>query len=234
MNEEMNTQQKQNNQKKASVYMTVGVCVIALVLGVWSALTGTQSDNQAKATTTTLATSVSEPAKAAENKVTGVTAKTISQTTTEKTQKAAEKTTAKQNTVASYFIMPIGGETVKKYSAAELQYSETYGDWRLHTAIDIKADEDTPVNASGDGKVTDIYEDSNYGKVVVIDHGNGIIGYYCGLTKLGVQKGDIVAAGDKIGMAGTVPCEARDGVQLHFEVKQNDKYIDPLQLIKAE
>ena len=234
MNEETNIEQKEASRKKASIYMTIGVCVIALALGVWSAMTQPDMKNGAEAKTekqTVQTTTLT--AKAAENKITGQTVGTTKRTQSKTTEKKTEKTT-KKSAVAKYFIMPIGGETIKNFSASELQFSKTYGDWRLHTAVDIKADTDTAVNASGDGKVTDAYEDSKLGKVIVIDHGNGIVGYYCGLKSFGARKGDIVGAGDKIGVAGTVPCESKDGAHLHFEMKQNEKYIDPQKLWRAE
>lgn len=220
----------EQNKKKSGVYLTLFVCALALILGVWSAFSSSRTVNEAEVTSTATTTSAAETtttaaAKVVENKVTSAVKNTA----------AKKTTTQKQNsTVASYFVMPIAGETAKKFSAAELQYSQTYEDWRLHTAIDIKADENTPVNSAGDGKVTNIYEDTMLGKVVEIDHGNDIVALYCGLDTIVVEANDTVSAGDQIGVAGNVPCEVKEGIHLHLEVKQNGKYIDPLKLFETE
>ena len=228
-NEEKNTVEIEKKKKNNGVYFTLLVCALTLILGVWSALSSSKTVNEAEvtstATTTAGETTSTATAKVVENKVTSVAKSTTAKKTTTEKQKSA---------VASYFVMPIAGETTKKFSAAELQYSQTYEDWRLHTAIDIKADANTPVNSAGDGKVTNIYEDTMLGKVVEIDHGNEIVALYCGLDTVVVEVDDVVSANEQIGVVGTVPNETKEGIHLHLEVKQNGKYIDPLKLMQTE
>lgn len=226
MGKENNIQLEEEKQKKISIYLTLAVCAVALVLGIWSALSGTKTveQNVAEKEATTVTTTAKTTVVAVEQKVTNATKKT-----TKKTEVATKK-----NTTASFFVMPVADETIKQFSAAELQFSKTYNDWRLHTGIDIKAEDDTIVKSAGDGKVSKIYEDAMYGKIVEIDHGNEIVIRYCGLSTATAQKGDTVQSGEEIGKIGTVPCELKDGTHLHMEATQNGKFIDPLKLIDSE
>jgi murein DD-endopeptidase MepM/ murein hydrolase activator NlpD len=163
--------------------------------------------------------------------------KTIAATTERKTTQAPTTATAAptttvpktQNTIAEFFVMPLGGIMTKQFSDEKLQFDETYNDWRLHQALDIAAERGTEVHASGDGKVSKVYEDSLLGNVVVIDHGNGIIAHYCGLNAATVKEGQAVTAGEIIGGVGQVPCEKIEQPHLHFAVQKDGRWIDPIE-----
>lgn len=132
--------------------------------------------------------------------------------------------------VASFYVLPITGTVIKPYDDKNLSYSETMKDWRLHTAVDIEGNLGDKVCASGDGVITEIItNDSLYGTVVVIDHGNGITSTYAGLNeKVNFKVGDTVYANDKIGTLGEIPCECADPIHLHFEMKKDGTPISPL------
>jgi len=134
--------------------------------------------------------------------------------------------------VATFFVMPVSGEIIKPFSDTELQYSETYKDWRLHAAIDIAAQKNAPVKAVGDGVVLDIVTDPLLGVTLSIDHGNQIISYYSGLAKTPpVKKGDAVEVGKVIGYVDVVPCEMLDPIHLHFMITQNGDPVSPTKLM---
>lgn len=126
--------------------------------------------------------------------------------------------------------MPVAGEIIKKFSNKELQYSATYKDMRIHTAIDIACEKNTAVSSCADGKVTSIETNAAYGNTVTIEHANGIITKYCALNNVTVKVGQSVASGDIIGNVNTVPCESADQAHLHFEVLKEGKLIDPTTL----
>ena len=73
--------------------------------------------------------------------------------------------------------------------------------------------------------------DARSGKYIVIDHGNGIESVYCHLSKFLHEPGAIVLAGDEIGVSGETGMAT--GPHLHFAIKENGKYVDPLPLILA-
>ena len=85
------------------------------------------------------------------------------------------------------------------------------------------------MHASGAGKIidaTDKYRGSdNWGKVVVIDHGHGLVTRYAHLDSYSVRKGDQVDAGEVIGAVGATGVVS--GPHLHFEVIVDGKTIDP-------
>ena len=135
-------------------------------------------------------------------------------------------------TVAAFFIKPILGNTLKGYSDTELQYSMTYGDMRLHKALDIAAEAGTPVTSAGNGKVTAVFLDPLLGSVVEIDHGNGITAKYCGLNKVpSVKVGDTVDSSTQLGTIDVIPCESVEKRHLHLEFYLNGKPVSPADYI---
>ena len=115
-----------------------------------------------------------------------------------------------------------------------LQYSATFNDLRIHLGVDITAETGSEVLASGDGTVTKIYSDALLGKIIEIDHGNGITLKYCGLSDTAVSEGDYVTIGDKIATLGSVPGESADTPHLHLEAYKNGKIASPLKALNLE
>jgi murein DD-endopeptidase MepM/ murein hydrolase activator NlpD len=68
---------------------------------------------------------------------------------------------------------------------------------------------------------------------VIIDHGSGIMGYYYNLTSaVTVEEGDEVQSGEVIGAVGdTAEIELAESTHLHFGLKQNGEWIDPISYI---
>ena len=130
-------------------------------------------------------------------------------------------------------VMPVNGEILNPFSNGELVKSETLGVWKTHDGVDIKADKGTAVKAMNKGKVTKIWEDPLWGFSMTIDHGNGIVGHYYNLSKtMNVSEGDTVNAGETIGTIGdTADIESAELSHLHFGLKQNGDWIDPIEYI---
>ena len=214
------------NPNKAGMYFSLVVCLVALIIG---AISAAKNTNDLYNSTSVTTQSVVEIRK---NK-TDVTKQTTVESTTVLPSSTTEKPTT-TNIVANHFVMPIGGTIRKNFSNDKLQFSETYGDWRLHTGIDIAAKSGTPISTAGKGKVKKVYNDELLGETVVIDHGNNILGFYCGLKNIVVTKGDILEIGQKIGAVGNIPSEIAEEVHLHFAVKKDDKFVDPIKELELE
>jgi murein DD-endopeptidase MepM/ murein hydrolase activator NlpD len=95
----------------------------------------------------------------------------------------------------------------------------------FHRGVDIVAPTGTPIRASADGIVLQAGFLGGYGRLVVIDHGNGLQTYYAHLSRLGVIAGQEVRRGDVIGALGssgrvTAP-------HLHYEVRQHGNPVNP-------
>ncbi len=132
---------------------------------------------------------------------------------------------------AAFFVMPLTGEILKGCKTDELQYAPTYGDWRLHTGLDVAGTLGATVRAAGDGTVIAVKEDKKWGLVLQVDHGNGIIASYCGLNAPLVKQGDEVAANQPLAVLGEIPCESVEPVHLHLEMTRENTPVDPLHII---
>ena len=132
------------------------------------------------------------------------------------------------------FVKPVEGEIIREYAKDKLVYSETLQEWITHNGVDIKANKTTVVKSAADGKVSSIKNDPRYGLTVVIDHGNGYKTVYANLlTAEFVTEGEAVKSGQTIGTVGnTATFEILDEPHLHFELIQNDEYLDPSIYIK--
>ena len=80
------------------------------------------------------------------------------------------------------------------------------------------------------GTVVGVDENTNYGTVITIDHGDGIMLSYCGVKNVTVKQGDIIEAEEIIGEIGTVLNESADKPHLHLELMVEGEYKDPLTL----
>lgn len=131
--------------------------------------------------------------------------------------------------------MPISDCTViNPYSGGELVKSETLGVWKTHDGVDLAADLGTAVSSIMKGTVTEVKNDPLWGICVTIDHGDGAIGYYCGLDEnINVKEGQQVAMGEIIGKVGnTADAECKLAPHLHLAVTVAGAYTDPIKFIE--
>lgn len=96
----------------------------------------------------------------------------------------------------------------------------------LHEGVDFAAPYGTPIHSAAAGVVVDAGYKSGYGLTVEVRHGDGLVTRYAHASKLLVKMGDIVEKGQqiaKVGATGRVT-----GAHLHFEVRVNDRPLDPM------
>lgn len=100
--------------------------------------------------------------------------------------------------------------------------------YKMHTGIDIAGSgcNGKNITAAADGTVITAGWISGYGNTVVIDHGGGITTLYAHAQKILVKKGDKVKRGDALSLVGMTGYAT--GPHLHFEVRENGKYVNPL------
>ena len=95
----------------------------------------------------------------------------------------------------------------------------------FHKGLDIAARKGTAIVATADGVVTYVGYKGQLGKVVVIDHGYGMVTRYGHLSKALKKKGERVKRGEKIALIGSTGRST--GPHLHYEVKLNGLPVNP-------
>lgn len=132
------------------------------------------------------------------------------------------------------FEKPVEGEVVKEFAMDNLVYSNTLGEWTVHTGIDIKADKTTVVKSAEAGTVKTIKNDPRYGLTIVVEHTDGFQTVYSNLlTSEFVIEGEKVEKGQALGTVGnTAAFEIADEPHLHFEILKDSVQVNPNIYIK--
>jgi murein DD-endopeptidase MepM/ murein hydrolase activator NlpD len=118
-------------------------------------------------------------------------------------------------------------------------FSSNFG-WRIdpfsgqksfHEGIDFPSEVGTAIVAAASGKV--IFADVHpaYGKMIEIDHGNGLVSRYAHCSSLAVKEGDLVVRGQRVGRVGTTGRST--GPHLHFEVRLNGVPQNPARFLQT-
>jgi len=118
---------------------------------------------------------------------------------------------------------PLEGQVLTRFG---MQKHPQFGTMVFRRGIEIAAREGEPVQAVENGQVA--YADwyKGYGKLMIIDHGNGFYTLYGNLSKLNMNKDERVTKGQVIGLAGDTG--SLKGAKLYFEVRRNGEAQDPL------
>jgi murein DD-endopeptidase MepM/ murein hydrolase activator NlpD len=121
---------------------------------------------------------------------------------------------------------PVRGWVSSKFGRRVSPFS---GDQGFHAGIDIANDTGTPIRAAADGVVRFSGWEGGYGKLVVLDHGNGYTTLYGHCSKLNVSVGQKVKRGTMIARMGSTG-EAT-GPHLHYEVRRFGAAVNPMQFL---
>lgn len=107
-------------------------------------------------------------------------------------------------------------------------YSHDYfGGRRYHTGVDMACPTGTPVSNVMSGRVTFAgYNDAGYGNLVIVEN-QGVQSFYGHLSRVNVQPGQVLQAGEIVGAVGNTGFST--GPHLHWEVRVNGATVDPLQ-----
>ena len=104
--------------------------------------------------------------------------------------------------------------------------------YEFHAGMDIDGERGDSIMAPANGTIVKAGWQGGYGNMIEIDHGNGLTTRYGHLSKLEVQVGDAVARGQLIGLVGSTGRST--GPHLHYELRLNDKSINPRLLLPPE
>ncbi len=101
----------------------------------------------------------------------------------------------------------------------------------LHTGLDFPAEAGTDVRAAAGGLVLSAETHANYGLMLEVDHGNGLVTRYAHLSKASVGAGDLVKRGQVVGQVGN--SGRSTGPHLHFEVMVDAVTQDPAKFLAS-
>ncbi len=126
------------------------------------------------------------------------------------------------------FVLPTKGQITSGFG---YRLHPVTGEHTVHEGLDIANSRWTPIFATADGMVTSASESGNFGNLIVLDHGNGYLTKYGHLSKIMVEKGQLVK---RYGLVGYMGNSGRTtGTHLHYEVHRDgtpqnpEKYILP-------
>ncbi|HJZ71452.1 MAG TPA: M23 family metallopeptidase [Vicinamibacterales bacterium] len=103
------------------------------------------------------------------------------------------------------------------------------GEPAFHQGLDISTEKGQPVFATADGTVETASYTGDYGNLVVIKHGFGLVTRYGHLSRYNVKPGATVKRGDVIGYVGATG--RATGAHVHYEILANGQLINPMQLL---
>ncbi len=137
------------------------------------------------------------------------------------------KEAIKEEMILSYtYIMPLNGEISSEFGYRTSSNPNVEGN---HTGIDIAGNVGDKIVASSYGEVTEVSSEGAYGNHLKIANGE-MITLYAHCNQIYVSEGDTVVQGQEIaevGMTGNTT-----GPHLHFEIRKNDEYLNPLDYIE--
>jgi murein DD-endopeptidase MepM/ murein hydrolase activator NlpD len=103
------------------------------------------------------------------------------------------------------------------------------GRQKMHAGLDIAAPPGTPVRAPADGVISFAGWDDQYGKLVSIDHGYGVLTRFGHNSQIFVQVGQKISKYDVISAVGSTGRST--GPHLHYEVRVNGLAVNPVNYI---
>ena len=119
-------------------------------------------------------------------------------------------------------LWPVNGLLSSSFGGRSDPFS---GEGVFHTGIDLVAPTGTPVHATADGVVETAAWSGAYGKLVIIDHGNGLDTYYAHLSQFMIVPGQEVRRGQVIALSGGTG--RATGPHMHYEVRLHGTPVNP-------
>jgi murein DD-endopeptidase MepM/ murein hydrolase activator NlpD len=101
----------------------------------------------------------------------------------------------------------------------------------FHEGIDFPAEVGTSIVAAASGKVVYAGYHPEYGKMIEVDHGNGLLTRYAHTSQVFVHEGDLVVRGQRLASVGSTGRST--GPHLHFEVRLNGVPQNPARFLES-
>ena len=124
-------------------------------------------------------------------------------------------------------VWPVTGRLMSGFGARSDPFS---GEGARHPGIDISAPIGTPVKVAADGVVLSAGWNGDYGRCVIVDHGNGYQTWYGHLSKIEVMAGQEIRQGETLGLVGMTG--RATGPHLHYEVRIHSTPVNPYRFLE--
>ena len=137
-----------------------------------------------------------------------------------------EKSETKGKDALLDMVMPLEGTFESPFG---MRQHPTENVEKFHYGVDISAKEGEKIVCAQKGVAKSVSEDSEYGKYITVDHGEGIVTLYAHCSEIIAKEGDEIQAGQmiaKVGSTGNVT-----GAHLHFEIRDEENWLNPEEFI---
>lgn len=134
-----------------------------------------------------------------------------------------ENVTMEQAVLGFDYTTPVAGTLSSPFGYRE---HPVEGEDKFHYGLDIAADTGTAIACFADGEVLAVGESSSYGKYLIVDHTGEYSTLYAHCSSICVRSGDTVDQGQTIAEVGETGIAT--GPHLHFELHQNNTYLNPI------
>ncbi|WP_202801825.1 M23 family metallopeptidase [Rhodovulum sp. PH10] len=128
---------------------------------------------------------------------------------------------------------------IRKPITGEVDFSSTFGVRldpflgrpAMHTGVDFRGHTGDPVRVTANGTVTSAGWAGGYGRMVEVDHGNGLVTRYGHMSEILVRVGQGVKIGQVVGRVGSTGRST--GPHLHYETRVDGEPVDPQKFLRA-
>ncbi|WP_245430797.1 M23 family metallopeptidase, partial [Rhodoplanes roseus] len=128
---------------------------------------------------------------------------------------------------------------IRKPVSGDVDFSSTFGVRvdpflgrpAMHTGLDFRGSSGEPIRVTANGTVTTAGWTGGYGKMIEIDHGNGLATRYGHLSEILVHPGQSVKIGQVVGRMGSTGRST--GPHLHYETRVSGEAVDPQKFLRA-
>ncbi|SCZ55537.1 peptidoglycan DD-metalloendopeptidase family protein [Thiohalomonas denitrificans] len=138
-------------------------------------------------------------------------------------------TWTEQEVATSRFLLPVDGVVTGTFGKRRFFNKQPR---RPHSGLDLAAPTGTPVQSPAAGRVVEVGDYFFNGKVVFIDHGQGLITMFCHMDSIDVAVNDILEPGQIVGEVGATGRVT--GPHLHWTVSLNDARVDPALFLSGD
>lgn len=127
---------------------------------------------------------------------------------------------------------PLYGDLIMNYSMDQTVYFETLGQYRYNPALVIKAGVGDKVKACANGVVTEVYQSTELGNVVVMDIGDGYELTYGQLEDITVVPGNVIETGTLLGtVAEPSVYYTSEGSNLYLKMTKDGAAVNPMDVL---